>query len=302
MSIPIRSARHEFTTALFVTWWDLGKSVVSFWGGLFRFVAELLLAIFAIARVAAFAVWALIHDVLMLPFALLRHVAGNVVRSPIPWIAVSLTLAWCAIETTIFTYVMSPVVIDTFSNITGETFERELHTSTALPVPVLRGHGKLRGVVDVRRRDRSRSFQQIAGILVIECVVIFVEVMFLYREFVDSLVPWFAQYSSNFELGLFGTIGIACFAWFGIRSLSWFLFAAHGTPTIMAVIQGRGIESWESVAPPRARIFEISDAYWTRMHQDAAWIRQRGDSLLSSFILPPLQVVAAAINFCTLAC
>src|SRR5207344_2568406 len=65
--------------------------------------------------------------------------------------------------------------------------------------------------------------------------------------------------------------------------------------------QGRGLESWESVAPPRARIFEISDAYWTRMHQDAAWIRQRGDSLLSSFILPPLQVVAAAINFCTLA-
>ncbi len=301
LSIPVRSARHEFTTALFVTWWDLGKSVVSFWGGLFRFVAELMLAVFAIARVGAFAVWALIHDVLMLPFALLRHVAGNVVRSPIPWIAVSLTLAWCAIETTIFTYVMSPVVIDTFSNITGETFKESF-----IRVPlflflffvVMGSYAVLSTFVDA---IKSRSFQQIAGILVIECVVIFVEVMFLYREFVDSLVPWFAQYSADFELGLFGTIGIACFAWFGIRSLSWFLFAAHGTPTIMAVIQGRGLESWEAVAPPRARIFEISDAYWTRMHQDAAWIRQRGDSLLSSFILPPLQVVAAAINFCTLA-
>ena len=201
LSIPIRSARHEFTTALFVTWWDLGKSVVSFWGGLFRFVAELVLAIFAIARVAAFAVWALIHDVLMLPFALLRHVAGNVVRSPIPWIAVSLTLAWCAIETTIFTYVMSPVVIDTFSNITGETFKESF-----IRVPlflflffvVMGSYAVLSTFVDA---IKSRSFQQIAGILVIECVVIFVEVMFLYREFVDSLVPWFAQYSSNFESG-----------------------------------------------------------------------------------------------------
>ena len=301
LSIPIRSARQEFTTALFVTWWDLGKSVVAFWGGLFRFVVELVLATLAIARVAAFAVWALIHDVLMLPFAFLRHVAGNVVRSPIPWIAVSLTLAWCVIETTIFTYVMSPVVIDTFSNITGETFKESF-----IRVPlflflffvVMGSYAVLSTFVDA---IKSRSFQQIAGILVIECVVIFVEVMFLYREFVDSLVPWFAQYSSNFELGLFGTIGIACFAWFGIRSLSWFLFAAHGTPTIMAVIQGRGVESWETVAPPRTRIFEISDAYWTRMHQDSAWIRQRGDSLLSSFMLPPLQIVAAAINFSTLA-
>jgi len=300
LSIPIRSARQEFTTALFVTWWDLGKSVLSFWGGVFRFVVELLLATLALARVVAFALWALIHDVLLLPFAFLRHVAGNVVRSPIPWIAVSLTLAWCVIETTIFTYVMSPVVVDTFSNITGETFKEgfvRVPLFLFLFFVVLGSYAVLSTFVDA---IKSRSVQQIVGIMVIEFVVIFVEVMFLYREFVDSLVPWFAQYSSNFELGIYGTIGIACFAWFGIRSLSWFLFAAHGTPTIMAVIQGRGVESWEAVAPPRARIFEISNAYWTRMHQDSAWIRQRGESLLSSFMLPPLQVVAAAINFCTL--
>ena len=301
LSIPIRSSRQEFTAALFVTWWDLGKSVVSFWGGVFRLVAELVLASLALARVTAFAVWALLHDIVMLPFAFLRHIAGSVVRSPVPWIAVSLTLVWCIIETTIFTYVMSPVVIDTFSNITGETFKTgfvQIPLFLFLFFVVMGSYAVLSTFVDA---IKSRSLQQIAGIMVIECVVIFVEVMFLYREFVDSLVPWFAQYSSNFELGLVGTIGIACFAWFGIRSLSWFLFAAHGTPTIMAVIQGRGLESWESVAPPRTRIFEISTAYWTRMHQDSTWIRQRGDSLLSAFMLPPLQVVASAINFCTLA-
>jgi hypothetical protein len=301
VTIPIRSGRHEFVTALFITWWDLGKSVVSFWGGLFRLAVEGLLAAFALARVAAFAVWALIHDVLMLPFAFLRHIAGNVVRSPIPWIAVSLTLAWCAIETTIFTYVMSPVVIDTFSNITGETLKESFVRAPLflfLFFVVLGSYAVLSTFVD---SVRSKSVQQIAAIAVIECVVISVEVMFLYREFVDSLVPWFAQYSADFELGILGTIGIACFAWFGIRSLSWFLFAAHGTPTIMAVIQGRGVESRGVVAGPRGSMFEMSDAFWTRTHQDAAWMRERADSLLTSLMLPPLQIVAATINFCTLA-
>jgi hypothetical protein len=278
----------------------MGKSVMSFWGGLFRLGVELMLAVFAVARVAIFALWALIHDVLMLPFAFLRQVAGNVVRSPVPWIAVSLTLAWCAIETTIFTYVMSPVVIDTFSNITGETLKESfirIPLFLFLFFIVLGSYAVLSTFVEA---VRSRRIQQIVGILVVECVVIFVEVMFLYREFVDSLVPWFAQYSANFELGILETIAIAIFAWFGIRSLSWFLFAAHGTPTIMAVIQGRGVESRGPIPIPRSRMFEMSDAFWTRTHQDAAWMRERADSLLSSLMLPPLQVVAAAINFCTL--
>jgi hypothetical protein len=300
LSIPIRSARHEFLTAWFVTWWDLGKSVLSFWGGLFRLAVETLLAGFALTRIAAMGTWALVHDIVMLPFALLRYLAGNVVRSPIPWIAVTLTLAWCAIETTIFTYVMSPVVIDTFSNITGETLSENfvrIPLFLFLFFVVMGSYAVLSTFVD---SIRSKSVQQIAGILVIECVVIFVEVMFLYREFVDSLVPWFAQYSSNFELGILGTIGIACFAWFGIRSLSWFLFAAHGTPTIMAVIQGRGLQSGEAAAPRPARLFEMSESYWAWTHKEAAWLRQRGESLLSAFMLPPLQVVAAGINFCTL--
>lgn len=300
LSIPVRRNRQEFITALFVTWWDLGKSVMSFWGGMFRFAAELLMAALAIVRVFAFGVWALIHDVLLMPFNFLRQLAGNVVRSPIPWIAVTLTIAWCVVETTIFTYVMSPVVIDTFSNITGETLRESFIRAPLflfLFFIVMGSYAVLSTFVDSLK---SKSFQQIAGILVIECVVIFVEVVFLYREFVDSLVPWFAQYQTNFELGIFWTLAISCFVWFGIRSLSWFLFAAHGTPTIMAVIQGRGVESRESSPVPGERLFDMSEAYWDRTRQNAVWMQQRRDSLMASFMLPPLQVVAAAVNFCTL--
>jgi len=300
ISIPIRGNRHEFITALFVTWWDLGKSILSFWGGILRFAADLVMAALALARVVIMAAWALVYDVLFMPLNFVRHLAGSVVRSPIPWIAVSLTLVWCFVETTIFTYVMSPVVIDTFSNITGETLRESFIRAPLflfLFFVVMGSYAVLSTFVD---SFKSKSLQQILGIAVIEVVVLFVEVVFLYREFVDSLVPWFAQYSSSFELGIVSTLAISCFAWFGIRSLSWLLFAAHGTPTIMAVIQGRGVDLGEGLQTPRMRLLEVSEAYWSRTKDESAFIKKRGEELLASFMLPPLQIVAAAVNFCTL--
>ncbi|MCH7549335.1 MAG: hypothetical protein IH969_07370, partial [Candidatus Krumholzibacteriota bacterium] len=184
--------------------------------------------------------------------------------------------------------------------ITGETFREafiRIPLGLFLFFVVMGSYAVLSTFVD---SFKSKSFSQILGIGVIEIIVLFVEVVFLYREFVDSLVPWFAQYSSNFELGMVGTLAISCFVWFGIRSLSWFLFASHGTPTIMAVIQGRGVDFGENMTPPRMRLLEVSDAYWKRAQSESAWIKQRGEALLASFMLPPLQLVACAVNFCTL--
>jgi hypothetical protein len=150
---------------------------------------------------------------------------------------------------------------------------------------------------------KSKKVGTIVGITIIEIVVLFVEVVFLYREFVDSLVPWFAQYSENFELGIFGTLAIASFVWFGVRSLSWVLFAAHGTPTLMSIIQGKGVkvaEDKKGTVLPKRPIFEISSEFMKRLKEDTAWIQSRGEDVLASFMLPPLQVIGAAINFCTL--
>jgi hypothetical protein len=301
VTVPVRQKRQEFVTALFVTWWDLGKSILFFWGGVIRFVMTAAVSVAGIARIIVLAVWALVQDVLLMPVHFLKRIGQSVVKSPIPWIAVTLTLSWCIVETTIFTYVMTPLVIDTFSNITGETM-----TEAFVRVPlflflffvVLGSYAVLSTFVD---SFKGKGFSSILGIGVIEMVVLFVEVVFLYREFVDSLVPWFAQYSANFELGVFWTIAIACFVWFGVRSLSWFLFASHGTPTIMAVIQGRGLRVASRAKLPRARILVVSDEYWRRMKKESAWVKAQGEELLSALLLPPLQVVAAGLNFCSLA-
>ncbi len=300
ITVPVRQNRREFVTNLFITWWDLGKSIFSFWGGVFKMVLNSFAALLGLLRFAVLGVWTIVQDVLLAPFQFMRGVAKQVISSPVPWIAVVLTLAWCVIETTIFTYVMSPLVVDTFSNITGDQLSEafiRIPLFMFLLFVVLGSYAILSNLVQTVKK---RNVSSILGIGAIEIVVLFVEVVFLYREFVDSLVPWFAQYSENFELGVFWTLAIACFVWFGVRSLSWFLFAAHGTPTILAVIQGRGLKMSKSGKRPKNEFLQVSSGFWNKMKAETPWIQAKGEELLASFILPPLQIVAAGLNFLTL--
>lgn len=148
---------------------------------------------------------------------------------------------------------------------------------------------------------QSRKVGTIVKILAIEMVALFVEVVFLYREFVDSLVPWFAQYASeDFSLGIFGTLFIASLAWVGIRGLSWFLFANHGTPTIMAVIQATGIQRVENQPANQNLTVDYTQGFTHKIKEEMFWVQKKGDELVAAFILPPLQVMAATVNFCTL--
>ncbi len=300
LSAVIRPNRQEYVKNIFITWWDLGKAIATFWGGFIKFVFTFSVATIGFIRVAAIAVWSLIQEFVLMPFRLLGNMGRSVATSSIPWIAVVLTLFWCLIEAVIFTYVTTPLVVDTFSNITGDNL-----TETAIRIPlfifllfvVLGSYAVLSTFVDSISEKRVST---IVGIGVIEVVVLFVEVVFLYREFVDALVPWFAQYSNNFELGIFWTLAISTFVWFGIRSLSWFLFAAHGTPTIMKVIQGRGLQLAQAHEHTAVHHKSISSEFINRIKADMLWVEQTGEALLTALILPPLQIVAAAINFCTL--
>ena len=296
LTVLVRNNRQQFIISLLVTWWDLGKSIVSFWGGIFKFTFNLLASLAGFLRIVLLGVWSIVREVIFLPFRLMR----NVVSSQVPWIAVFLTIFWCIIEAVIFTYVTTPLVVDTFSNITGEQLSMNfvrIPLFIFLLFVVLGSYAVLSTMVDA---FKTKNVSAIIGISVIEMVTLFVEVVFLYREFVDSLVPWFAQYSENFELGIFLTLAISVFVWFGIRSLSWFLFAAHGTPTLLSIIQGKGIRISSSANLPKNRLLESSPEFINKIKEETNWIQLKGEELLASFMLPPLQVVAASINFCTL--
>jgi len=300
LTVPVRQNRREFITAIFMTWWDLGKSILLFWGGTVKLALRLVAALLGVARFTVFAVWAIVQDIVMIPLGIVRDGARVVMSSPVPWVAVTLTISWCIIETTIFTYVTSPLVIDTFSNITGEQL-----SANAVRIPlalflfcvVLGSYAVLATFVDSLK---SKNISSILGIGAIETVVLFVEVVFLYREFVDSLVPWFAQYSEDFELGVFQTLAVSCFVWFGVRSLSWFLFASHGTPMIMSVIQGKKLELPAAAPRTRGHFFTVAQGFMETVKRESEWVKKTGSELVDAFMLPPLQVMAASINFCTL--
>jgi hypothetical protein len=227
----------------------------------------------------------------------------RVVGSDIPWIAVFLTIFWVLIESTIFTYVTTPLVLDTMSNITGEQLSMtviRIPLFTFLFFIVLGSYAVLSTFVEsVKEKDIS----QILGIGVIEIIVLFVEVVFLYREFVDALVPWFSLYAQNFEISMTGILAVSTFMWFGIRSLSWFLFASYGTPTIMSIIQGKGLKTTKASKKKDVEdeiIWDVSNGFMNSLKNDAEWAREKGQEVLESFMLPPLQIIAAAINFFTL--
>lgn len=302
LSVVVRQKRKDFFQAFLLTWWDLGKSIFAFWGGFLKFFLVLANSLFAFLRVLVTGLWLLIQDILLAPFRLIKTVASNISAPGIPWIAVTLTLVWCLVEAVIFTYVMTPLVMDTLSNMTGGDL-----TEAVIRIPlflfllflVLGSYAVLSNWTEV---VKSRNVGAIVKITVVELVAVMVEVLFLYRELVDSLVPWFAQHASkDFDLGIGGTLGIAVLAWLGVRGLTWFLFASHGVPIITAVIQGRGLKPTE--AGEKAQIkdtFAYTGGFYYHLKTDIKFIQEKGDELLGAFVLPPLQVLSAVLNFFTL--
>ncbi len=300
VTVIFRADRQRFMSTLFVTWWDLGRAIFSFWGGCFKAVFSLAIACFGVARLALVGTWVAVQDFVMIPFRGAAQVASGIANPSIPWIAVTMTLAWCFFEGMLFTYVMTPLVVDVLGNLVGGELNQ-----TAVQVPLFCfmtfiGLGSYSVLSTWATSLKSRDMAQIVKIGAIEAVAMFVEVVFLYREFVDALTPWISQHAPNFELGIFGTLLIAATTWFGIRSLSWFLFASSGTPTIMAIIQGTGLNMKGGGAGKVVRLsFPLTSQLVDRIKAEMGWIKETGEMVLGAFILPPLQVVAGAINFCT---
>lgn len=307
ITVIFRHKRKEYVLSLFVTWWDLGKAIVSFWGGIFQFIFHLIIALAEMVKLLLIGIWYVVQSILLMPFKMLGSASRDLVTSKIPWIAVFLTLFWVIIEATIFTYVTTPLVVDTLSNITGEQLSLafvRIPLFAFLFFIVLGSYAVLSTFVDA---VKERNYHHIAGIAAIEIIVLMVEVVFLYREFVDALIPWFAIYAVDVEITMTGILAVSAFMWFGIRSLSWFLFAAHGTPAIMDVIQGKAHKLSKKTERKTSKKdtgkkteLDITSGLIESIKNDIEWVEEKGEKLLASFMLPPLQVVAAAINFCTL--
>jgi hypothetical protein len=299
LTVIVRQKRVEFLKAFCVTWWDLLKSIFAFWGGFLKLGLVLAGTLYGFLRILVVGLWMILQDILLVPFRLIRSVAQSVSTPGIPWIAVLLTFFWCLVEALVFTYVMTPLVMDTLSNLTGEDLNEFVIRIPLFLFMVTIILGSYSVLSAWTKALKTRDAAAIVKITLVEAVAAFVEVLFLYRELVDSLVPWFAQHTaSDFDLGIGGTLAIGLMAWLGVRAMTWFLFASHGVPVITAVIQGSGLKKPVGSGPSVMEdAFAYTVTFFNHFKKDADWVHQKADELLGSFILPPLQVISAVVNF-----
>ena len=75
------------------------------------------------------------------------------------------------------------------------------------------------------------------------------------------------------------------------------------------MIQRTGLDGYESgkkVSSVSAAKADLKDMFAQVnravevFKEDIDWVHQKSDEVFSSFIIPPLQIIAASINFCTL--
>jgi hypothetical protein len=292
MTVIVRSKRREFLSLVFITWWDLGRAIFSYWGGILKFLFTFIGWMFLLLRLAVFALWMAIQDILLSPIRVAKDMGQVYFQPGTPWIAVVLTIVWCLFEAGVFTYVLMPMVSDMFQfppivlevGLFGLMFALLLGSFAVLSTWV--------------ESVKTRDIRQILMIGVFEFTVMGFEVLFLYREFVDMLIPWVVQMTGGeYRPGIISILAVSSFAWVAIRGMVWFLFAEAGTPTIMAIIKRTGLQ--DAVASGKAHKIEFTyiKAMIDRMKSESQWLHEKGDEMLSAFIMPPLQIIAACTNF-----
>ena len=294
-SLPFRSGRGYFLTALLMSWWDVGRMAWFYWAGMGRFVFVLIGWIGSGIRAFVRLLWNAIKGALNSPFAILDWTSRRYFKPGVPWLAFLLLILWSAIEAIIFTFTLRPTMNELLADLTG--FEPNPIMLTALLYTFLffLVGGSFACVQALNDAIKSRQYGTIISMTLIELVVAMFEVLFLYRELVDAITPWMAQ--QGFNLGLVGTLAVAFGGWVGVRGMTWFLFGRYGTPALIAVLARETLSHGSSVdiAPPKQP--EFWKAPIAALKAEVDWFKSEAREMFELLTLPVLQLLAAGFNF-----
>jgi hypothetical protein len=296
-TLPFRSGRGGFLTALLMSWWDAGRMIWFYWAGLLRFVVVALGWIWNLFKLAGSLLVRLIKFVFTRPFALLDWATHQYFQPGVPWLAFIIIIFWSALEATIFTFTLRPTISEVLADLTGTQLGSWGVSLTLWPFLFIAISGSFAAIQGLADAIRAKNVGQIVGMIIVEAVVMFFEVMFLYRELIDAITPWIAQ-QTGFQLGFFSTLALACFGWAGVRAMTWFLFGQYGTPALLGIIARKGMTD----APTGARVSAgVEPDFWQgpikALKAETEWFKKEGREVFELITLPVLQLLAAAVNF-----
>ena len=298
-TLPFRASRVRYVSMMLLAWWDAARAVWLYWVGVGRVAAVAVGWAVSLVALAIRLVVSSVRQMVSIPLTMSGRVTQTYFQPGVPWVAFVMLLCWCVLEATVFTYTMIPTVSVVLSDLAGETEPARVTTGLLfvfLLLMVMGSFACLRSLVETLRK---REFKFLAQMVVIEISVMFFEVMFLYRQFIDALTPWIAQ-ETGVVLGLRATMSLAAFGWVGIRAMTWFLFAQYGTAPLLAFIARRPLADVE--APEMFASVPAAPMVWWRsalddFKQELEWLHTKGDQLLEYLALPALQLMAVGLNF-----
>lgn len=295
-TVPFRSGRGAFLAAVLMSWWDALRMTWFYWAGLARFTLILVGWVWSLLKLFVTLTWGALKGAAASPFAVLDWTSRRYFQPGVPWIAFLLVLFWSAVEATIFTFTLRPTMSELLADMTGYELNQPMLTALLwlFLFPLI--SGSFACIQVLTDAVKSRQIGQVIAMSLVELVVAFFEVLFLYRELVDAITPWLAQ--QGLTLGIGGTLAVAFLGWVGVRGMTWFLFGRYGTPALLAVLSRQTITREGAVVEvERGREPNFWKGPITALKAEAQWFKQEAREVFELLSLPVLQLVAVAFNF-----
>lgn len=298
-TLPFRSARAQFIPTLMLTWWDALHAVWLFWVGMFRFAGVALGWAVAFGAFVAKLVLEVIRQVAMMPFTMTGRMTQTYFSPGVPWVAFVMLVFWCVLEAAIFSYTLTPTVTELLADLVGGESLPRLAGPILYFFLLLLVMGSFACVQRLMEAVRGREWKDIVQMVAVELFVMFFEVMFLYRELIDTLTPWIAQ-QTDMKMGLTATLALSSFGWIGIRGMTWLLFGQYGTPQMLAFISRKPLVEDDGHHARPANVTP-QPPWWRQpvaeLKEEIDWLHAKSEEVLDYLVLPVLQVAAAALNF-----
>ena len=298
-TLPFRSGRGGFMTAMVLAWWDAGRCVWLFWTGIARLMVALVGWVLGTIKFVLLTIRNTIIGVIRSPLAMLDWTSRRYFQPGVPWIAFLVLLAWSGVEATVFTFTLQPTLNEVFGGLTGYEPNPRVMAPLLWVFLFMLVAGSFACIQVLNEAIRGRRVGEIVQMALVESAVMFFEVIFLYRELIDAVTPWIAQQSGGeVRLGLVSTMLLASFGWVGVRGMSWFLFGRFGTPALLAILSRQTISQDSGPSPvPEPVSADMWHAPVEALKKEVAWFQQEGKRLFELLTLPVLQLLAAALNF-----
>ena len=180
-TLPFRSGRGTFLTAMLMTWWDAGRCIWLFWAGMLRVGVALIGWVIGSVRFGLLTIKNFLAAVVRSPLTLLDGASRSYFQPGVPWIAFLVLTIWCTIEATIFTFTLQPTLVEVFGSLTGFDPNPRVMAPLLWMFLFLLVAGSFACVQVVTDAIKEKKVGTIVQMLVVESAVMFFEVIFLYR-------------------------------------------------------------------------------------------------------------------------